>query len=192
MRPVVLVPGWRDRPRAMRHLRRYLIEAGWPESAITVVGFRDRFGSNIEHAQEIARVLEPLQAAGPRSIDLVAHSMGGLATRYLLSQFGVGSLLRRVIFLGSPHLGTLAAYLVWGHGAAEMRPGSKFLRAIRDLPPDRPELFALRAPFDVRIIPPAHALLAGAHNMTVLCFGHRHLLRSRRVLEQVRRLLVAD
>jgi triacylglycerol lipase len=187
-RPVVLVPGWRDRPRALRHLHGFLVRAGWAEQDLALVEFRDRFGSNTEHAAEIACVLD---RAGrePRSVDLVAHSMGGLATRFLLLHHPQARLIRRAIFLGSPHRGTLAAYLVWGQGAAEMRPGSPFLIGLRASPRYEPDLIAIRAPIDIRIVPPSSALLDGARNLRVPCLGHRHLLRARRVLERVRALL---
>ncbi|MGH7472275.1 MAG: esterase/lipase family protein, partial [Longimicrobiales bacterium] len=146
------------------------------------------FGSNTEHAEEIARVLDRV-AREPGSVDLVAHSMGGLAARYLFLRHNQARLIRRAIFLGSPHQGTLAAYLVWGRGAAEMRPGSNFLIALRESPSYRPDLIAIRAPVDIRILPPANARLAGARNLRVPCLGHRHLLRARRVLDRVRALL---
>ena len=51
---VLLVPGWSDTSRVLRPCREYLIGEGWPDSHVVALSFRDRYGSNLEHAREIA------------------------------------------------------------------------------------------------------------------------------------------
>jgi triacylglycerol lipase len=187
-RPVVLVPGWSDRARHLRRLRDYLIDAGWPAEEVTSVDFKDRYGSNIDHAAEIAEILRARPAAGMESIDVVAHSMGGLAVRYLLQHHAEGRLIRRVVFMATPHRGTWAAYLGWGAGAAQMRMGSDFLRALGGAESDV-ELLTIHTPLDLRIFPGTSAQLSSGRDHRVWCLGHRALLRSRKVHRLVQNLL---
>jgi triacylglycerol lipase len=191
---VLLVPGWRDRARNLRHLQQHLLAAGWPAQAVRSLEFRNRFGGNVDHAQEIATAVRALAGneSGKR-IDIVAHSMGGLAVRQLLQTHSEGVHIRRVVFLGTPHAGTLAAYLGWGQGARDMRRGSAFLNALATTAPaESVELISIRTPLDMRIFPRMSAELGGARNLTVWCAGHRRLLRAPRVLRLVQSLLESD
>ena len=188
-RAILLVPGWGDRSRSLRHIRSYLLGTGYAESAVHAIQFRARYGSNIEHAEEIKAWIARQPGTG-RSIDVVAHSMGGLAVRYLLHNFPVeASRIRRVISLGSPHAGTVVAWLGLGAGAREMRPASGFLRALSNASTAGVDLVSLRAPFDLRVLPGTSSILSGARNYEIRCLGHRDLLRRRSVLDRIRQLL---
>ncbi len=181
--PVLLIPGWSDRARHLAPLRRRFVQAGWPRESTIAVGFRDRFGSNVDHAHEIARAIdEVLEKTGGDRVDLVAHSMGGIAARLLVAG-AEGSTVRRVAFLATPHRGTFSAYLAWGIGAEEVRPGSVLLRELSKKA--RVPSIALRVPFDSRVIPGSSARLAGARNHVVLA-GHRSILRHKGAFELVR------
>lgn len=180
--PVLLVPGWSDRPRVLRRLHGRFIEAGWPRHAVTVVGFRDRYGSNVEHGAEVAAALDALlERCGENVADVVAHSMGGLAVRHYLAQTA-GRGVRRTVFLGTPHGGTWAALLAWGGGRREMLPGSAFLRA---LPPPCVACATIRATLDLRIFPASSARLHGAPDVLLKRATHQGLLRSRAAFDAI-------
>ncbi len=49
-------------------------------------------------------------------VDLVAHSMGGLAARYYIQSDEYEDDVDQLIFLGTPHLGAPKAYLMWEGG----------------------------------------------------------------------------
>lgn len=190
---MLLVPGWSDRARRLRWLRHDLLRAGWPSSHVAAVDFRDRFGDNVAHAAEIAAAAQALlEVTGAPRIDIVAHSMGGLATRHFL-HFGDGARhVRRVIFTGTPHRGTWAAYLGWGGGAHDMRPGSVFLRALARLPavPSGVAALCIHTPMDTRILPQRSARLDDVRCVRVWCASHPRLLRSRKVFAAVRAFLL--
>jgi triacylglycerol lipase len=190
--PVLLVPGWSDRARRLRWLRGDLVRAGWPEDCVAVVEFRDRFGGNVEHAEEVGAALRALLArTGSDRVDVVAHSMGGLATRHFLHFCDGARHVRRVVFTGTPHTGTWVAYLAWGAGAGDMRPGSPFLSQLRSVPavPPGVEALCLHTPTEMRVLPQRSALLADVRCQRVWCRSHAGMLRSRRVFAAIRAFL---
>jgi triacylglycerol lipase len=189
-RPVVLVPGWADRPRSLRHIRAHLLRSGYSTDSLHVLDFKRRFGSNTEHARELSNVLLSLPGDRDHDVDIVAHSMGGLAVRHLFSAHPRSARrIHRVICLGSPHAGTRTAWLGWGIGAREMRPGSEFLSKLPRGVPEGSDFVNIRAPLDLRILPGSSTELAGARNFQVPCLGHRDLLRRGAVLRRIVELL---
>jgi triacylglycerol lipase len=189
--PVLLVPGWFDTERDLAALRIRLLSAGWPVAAVDALTFDRPTGSNGEHAEEISGAVEALRDRnGTDKVDIVAHSMGGLATRLYLRQTGADK-VRRVVFLGTPHRGTYSAYLAFGEGREEMIPGSPFLTSLNADPPVPPgvEAMTVRTPIDALVLPNESATLPGTPNVQVCCPTHAGLLRSLEVFRIVRRFL---
>ncbi|MDH5588779.1 MAG: hypothetical protein OEZ65_03270 [Gemmatimonadota bacterium] len=189
--PVLLVPGWFDTERDLAALRIRLISAGWPPDRVETITFAQPTGSNRSHADELERAIAELTGrTGAERIDVVAHSMGGLATRWYLLTRG-GRRVRRAVFLGSPHHGTYAAYLAWGQGGSDMEPESPFLDTLNAAPPVPPEVEAItiRTPLDTRILPGESATLPGVPDFEVCCPTHAGLLRNLDVFRLVRRFL---
>lgn len=70
-------------------------------------------------------------------VDIVAHSMGGLIVRSYLAGMQGGSpatftppadpMIRRIVFLGTPHFGSTVAGFGFDQQASELQPGSQFL-----------------------------------------------------------------
>lgn len=186
--PVLLVPGWFDTGRDMAPLRVRLLAAGWPATHVMAVTFRDPTGSNREHAEEIdsaaARLLE---RSGASRLDIVAHSMGGLATRWALERPGAPP-ARRVAFLATPQRGTWAAYVAWGAGGDEMEPGSPFLDSLNAHPPvpRGVEAMTIRTPLDTHILPEESATLPGIPDHVVCCPTHEGLIADMEAFRLIR------
>jgi triacylglycerol lipase len=190
--PVLLVPGWGESAVELAPLRRQLIEAGWAPENVIALSFEDSFGSNEAHAREVATAVEiTLATSRGGRVDILAHSMGGLAVREYLRTKEASGDVRRVIFLGTPHRGTLAAILAWGDGGREMVPGSPFLERLNGegRVPDGIEILAVRTPVDTRVIPASSAMLPGVHNVEVCCPTHQGLKDDGPAFEEVRRFL---
>ena len=171
-------------------LAKFLIAGGWPATHVHIARFRDPLGSNVEHAVEIERAVARLRhSSNSESIAIVAHSMGGLATRWYLGH-SADERIRSVIFLATPHRGTWLAWLGWGPGAAEMRPQSSFMRELQTvgLPADV-RVLSFRAPVDTRVWPSASAWIEGAEQKTLPAAGHRRILRHPRVFDEIARAL---
>jgi pimeloyl-ACP methyl ester carboxylesterase len=177
--PVILVPGWFDEAAGLAPLARRLAEAGWAEDRVKAISFRDAVGSNEDHALEVAAaVAEMREATGSPRVDIVAHSMGGLAVRHFLATESQAEATRRVVFLGTPQRGTWVAYMAWGEGGQEMEPESEFLSQLNEVAPvpETVEAFTIRTPVDTHIVPGENATLPGVPDVTVCCPTHRGLV----------------
>jgi triacylglycerol esterase/lipase EstA (alpha/beta hydrolase family) len=185
---VLLIPGWKDRETALDRMRRRFLEAGWPSEAVCALSFRDPVGSNRVHAREVAEAIHDLSRVEPgRPIHAVAHSMGGLALRLSLLEGLDGGLVRRAVFVATPHRGTWMARFAWGQGAREMRPGSDLLQELDagDPIPERVTGLSIWTPLDTHVVPARSALLPGIPARRIPFATHRSLLRSSRSIEVV-------
>ncbi len=172
-RPVLLVPGWADVGGRMAPLAHRLRATGWDSAAVLIVGFDDPVGSNVDHAEEIRVAADSLFRMNPDAteIDIVAHSMGGLATRWYL-QHGGAERVRRFVSLGGPHRGTLVSLVAWGQGGVEMKPGSEFLAQLDSVLPEGVEGFTVRTELETHILPPENATLPGVPDTVLCCTVH--------------------
>jgi len=189
--PVLLVPGWFDTERDLAALRIRLMSAGWEPDHVVTVTFADPTGSNRDHAEEIAAAAEALlDTTGHDQLDVVAHSMGGLALRWYMLKAEAPP-VRRAVFLATPHHGTLSAYVAWGEGSTEMKPESAFLDTLNAAPalPEGVEALTIRTPIDTHVIPGESAILPGVPDQTVCCPSHAGLVRDLAVFRIIRRFL---
>lgn len=190
--PVLLVPGWADEADQFGLMRSRFVAAGWPEGSVVALSFADPVGSNRDHARTLAEAITDLRAStGAEHVDVVAHSMGGLALRHYLLQVG-GDEVRRVVFMATPHRGTYAAYVAWGEGGREMSPGSDFLLELNEpfLPlPLGVEGITIRTPVDLHILPPESATLPPLPDIEICCPTHAGLLDDEETFEAVRSFL---
>jgi len=192
--PVLLVPGWFDTARDLAALRIHLLGAGWPSTYVATITFADPTGSNRDHAQEIsAAITDLMERTGVPRIDVVAHSMGGLATRWYMRR-NADVPVRRVVFIGSPHRGTLSAHLAWGDGRTEMMPGSAFLDSLNaDAPvPAGVAAITIRTAVDTHVLPGESATLPGIPDHRICCPTHAGLLHDQDVFGIVRGYLADD
>jgi pimeloyl-ACP methyl ester carboxylesterase len=81
-----------------------------------------------QNAEELARYVAGVKrATGAQAVDLIAHSMGGLVSRYYIDRLMGGRDVAQLIMLGSPHGGTSCANLPASLGlylpaTVELRP----------------------------------------------------------------------
>jgi pimeloyl-ACP methyl ester carboxylesterase len=98
--PVVFVHGFLGHATNFRILGQTLADAGARNTA------QFSYGPTLDYqrlAGQLGRTIEEVCAAtGARRVDVVGHSLGGLAARYLLDS-GDGERVRRLVTLGSPY-----------------------------------------------------------------------------------------
>lgn len=110
-------------------------------------------------------------------VDLVCHSAGGLVARYYLKYLKGEQHVAHLVTLGTPHLGTYFSYALGFPFMGIMkqtRPGSHFLGEVNGpgAVPHHVRVTSFWSPIDGIVIPPEHAILAGAHNIKVPWLTH--------------------
>lgn len=160
LRPVVLVPGYRDNEHKMRYVEAALAEAGFQVHSLSPQPSDGTVGID-QLAQRLAQQIEETFDPGVRC-DYVGFSMGGLIGRYYLQQLGGTARVTHFITVATPHRGTLTAQAL-GHYPAlhQMTPDSDFLAQLNsDLEHlEQTNFRAVWTPFDLSVTPPANAYL---------------------------------
>ncbi len=136
--PVVFVHGFFDSKSDLfgksnfTFLINYLVDQGWDRNELFVIQYTDAVGSNIPNASELdVFINNVLSQTGKTKVDIVAHSMGGLSSRYYIQNLGGHAKVGSLVTLGSPHKGAPLANLVaWTGGGYEMIPNSTFLQQL--------------------------------------------------------------
>jgi pimeloyl-ACP methyl ester carboxylesterase len=116
--PIVFIHGFFCNRAIWRPAALWLAARGHPTESVNL---EPVYGSIDHYPAIIERAVRSLQArCGPRPVALVCHSMGGLAARAYLRDYGSAS-VARVITLGTPHQGTFLANFSHAQNARQMR-----------------------------------------------------------------------
>jgi hypothetical protein len=151
---------------------------------VATVNLEPVFGPIDRHATAIQEgIIRLCSATGARRVTLVCHSMGGLAARAYLRDYGADA-VRRVVTIATPHYGTILAWFGQGIAARQMRTTSDYLRSLsRHKAPT--ELVCLAARHDNLIIPRRNQVLERTENVWFEKIGHLSMVASEAVLEKV-------
>jgi triacylglycerol lipase len=197
--PVLLIHGYGCNSGYWRPMSKALTEAGISHHAIDL---EPVMGSIDDYAPMIRRAVEDIcRGSGYDRIIVVAHSMGGLATRAYIRKYGIDR-IATAITLGTPHHGTALAHYGIGVNSAQMRwalvdeeeLASEWLQQLAET-----ESAAVRARFvslyshhDNIIAPQTSSQLPGANNVAFHGIGHvalaSHPAIQARVIEEIRRI----
>jgi triacylglycerol lipase len=159
------------------------------------VNLEPAFGSIDAYPPIIDAAVRRLALASGRPPVIVAHSMGGLATRAWLARRAPDARVQRVVTVGTPHRGTWLARYGFATNARQMRLGSRWLRQLAELEAGRGEV-CTQVPFtcfyshcDNIAFPPSTGTLPGADNRHVPGSAHVHLAFRPEVYDEVWRSL---
>ena len=106
-RPIVFMHGVNGSPSNWDTMIQRLIADGWPAEYLYAVEVADpSWGCNVDNAQVIKQTVERALAetCQPR-VDLVAHSMGTLSSRYYVKNLGGHEVINTYLTLGGMHHG---------------------------------------------------------------------------------------
>ena len=136
------------------------------------------------------RVEEVLLYTRRERVHLVGHSLGGLIARYYIQKLGGEYRVSKCVTMGTPHTGTMAAWLSAAPTAIQMRPGSKFLETLNALPvPPNVRWYSFYSRRDVMVFPHTNAMLSekkfNAINFNMDNQGHLSFLLSPSVIDTV-------
>jgi triacylglycerol lipase len=143
---------------------------------MAAVTMEPAFGSIDDYPRVIAKAAEALKAAGGKAPIIIGHSMGGLAARAYVRDFGIDS-VRGVISLGTPHQGTALAQLGHGINVSQMRQHSPWLSALaeHEAHAGLPDFHVILSVHDNIVSPRAEQVLPGVPTTRVEGMGHMAL-----------------
>jgi triacylglycerol lipase len=178
---LLLVHGFWDTGRVFRRLAGRLAAAGHTCFCPELTPRDGRHGLAALAGQLAGHVEARMDAAAPFAV--VGFSMGCLVARYYLQQLRGNRRVTAFFAISGPMHGTATAYLYPGQGARDMRYGSRFLRGLDTTAAALAgvQLHTYHTPFDLIILPPGSARLAGATSTRIGSPLHPWMLTNRKL-----------
>lgn len=187
--PIILIHGIIDNHTVFAFLRRTLKRRGFGR-VITL-----NYSPLSDDIPRVARRLKSLvekvrRETGYERVHVIGHSMGGVVARYYVQCLGGDTRVHTLVTLGSPHSGTLPAYLVPHSVVKQMRPDSPIVKEL-DAPTNgcRTRMVAIWSDLDQMIIPKRNARIVhpdlNARNVFVRGVGHMSFPVDGRVVHEI-------
>lgn len=186
--PIIFVHGFQSSGAIWTTMIDRLKADGWTDAPLVTWTY-DTNISNVTIAQQLQMKTDSLlTVTGARKIDLIAHSMGGLSSRYFSKNLGGSDKIDALVFLGTPNHGASLANFCGIPSCLEMRPGSTFLTALNsgDETPGAARYATWWSPCDQSVTPVESPALEGATNTQTACIAHTDLYTDATVYAQVR------
>jgi triacylglycerol lipase len=195
-RPVVMVHGVNGSSDDFAAMASRLVADGWPEDWIFRFDARDpSWGCNVDNAADIAALAEQAMASTCTSrVDLVAHSMGTLSSRYFVKNLGGTEVVNTYVTLGGMHHGLSSScwapdflgVCVW----QEICQSGDYVKQLNAPPatPGEVHWVSIYGTAD-ESIPNDSSHLDGAENIVMEGVDHVGLLKDEATYEEVKRVL---
>lgn len=187
--PILFVHGYTSNASAWDTMKSRFIADGWESNYLFAYTFSSS-KSNASIAVDVQnRVNEIRAATGAAKVDIIAHSMGSLSSRYYLKNLGGTTYVDDWVSLGGPNHGTTWAYGCFFFSPCnQMIPGSSFLNQLNsgDETPGAVNYGTWWSPCDELINPDTSTILSGATNTQTSCMSHSSLRTDATVYGQVR------
>jgi len=187
--PILFVHGWSGSASNWNTMISRFEKDGWPKSHLRAYSYNTSQSNKTTAATIVKSEVEALKkATGAAKVDIVAHSMGSLNSRWYIKFVGGEANVDEWVSLGGPNHGTTAANLCFSTSCVEMRPGSTFLSELNagDETPGAVNYGTWWSPCDEFINPDESVILSGASNTKTACIGHLALISDETVYNGVR------
>jgi triacylglycerol lipase len=187
--PILLVHGMVDNRSVFTLLRRGLLRRGF--GRVHSINYSPLTTDVRAAARRLAEAVEALTAdTGYERIHVVGHSLGGLIARYYVQRLGGHERVHTLVTLGTPHAGTLPAYLLPAGLCRQLRPGSDLFAELAEPSPGcRTRFVAYWSDFDQMVVPRRSARIVHADlvvtNELVPRVGHMSLPIDPRVVHGI-------
>lgn len=186
--PILFVHGWSENESLWTTMIGNFSREGWTREELNNWRYNTS-QSNVRTASEVRTKVEAiLRATGASRVDIIAHSMGSLNTRYYLKNLRGTEKVDDWVSLGGPNHGTSTASFCFEASCVEMRVGSTFLRELNatDETPGAVNYGTWWSRCDEIINPDESVLLTGATNTEAGCVTHVGLTSDARVFTGVK------
>jgi triacylglycerol lipase len=191
--PILFVHGWSGSASNWNTMKARFEKDGYPASHLLAYSYSTSTSNKTTGETEVkARVEQLLASTGASKVDILAHSMGSLNSRWYLKFVpGAQEKVDDWVSFGGPNHGTSLANACFSTTCVEMRIGSKFLTELNagDETPGAVTYGTWWSPCDEFINPDESVILSGAANTQTACISHLGLVSDETVYKQVREFI---
>jgi triacylglycerol lipase len=187
--PILFVHGWSSTSSVWNNMISRFEKDGYAKSELSAYSYNTSQSNKVSAENEVKpRVEALLKATGATKVDIIAHSMGSLNSRWYVKFLGGEAKVDDWVSIGGPNHGTETANFCFSTACTEMRVGSKFLGELNagDETPGSVNYGTWWSPCDEIINPDSSVPLSGATNTKTACISHLGLLSDETTYTQVR------
>jgi triacylglycerol lipase len=188
--PILFVHGWSGSASNWNTMIGRFEKDGYAKKQLRAYSYNTSQSNKTTAETIVKSEVEKLKKEnGASKVDIIAHSMGSLNSRWYIKFVKEGEAnVDDWVSLGGPNHGTTAANLCFSTSCVEMRPGSTFLSELNagDETPGTVNYGTWWSPCDEFINPDSSVPLSGATNTETACISHLGLLSDETVYKQVR------
>jgi triacylglycerol lipase len=186
--PILFVHGYVESASLWNTMIANFEKDGYPKSYLSAYSYNTSQSNKIDAEEVKTKVEALLKNTGATKVDIIAHSMGSLNSRYYIKNLGGESKVDDWVSLGGPNHGTETANFCFSASCVEMRVGSTFLKELNatDETPGAVSYGTWWSPCDEIINPDSSVALTGATNTKTACISHTALTTDSTVYAQVR------
>ena len=188
--PILFVHGWSGSASNWNTMIGRFEKDGYSKSQLRAYSYNTSQSNKTTAETIVKSEVEKLKKeTGAAKVDIVAHSMGSLNSRWYIKFVAGGEAnVDDWVSLGGPNHGTTAANICFSTSCVEMRIGSTFLSELNagDETPGAVNYGTWWSPCDEFINPDSSVPLSGATNTETACISHLGLLSDETVYKGVR------
>ncbi len=187
--PVLFVHGFSSSASTWNTVKGYFQAQGYTSAQLRAFSY-NWAQSNATTASQVSTEVNNLLAANPGAtrVDIIAHSMGALSTRYYVKNLGGTAKVDELVTLAGANQGTTWAYgCYFLTSCRQMVPGSSYVNQLNASPsvPGPTRHGAWWSGCDGVIIPNSNAQIPGGINTQTACLGHSEVKDNYTVFTQV-------
>ena len=112
--PIILVHGIAAKQLRILNAFGQIGEELKKEGYTVYISDNDGFGSIENNAEQLKKYIEKvLQQTGAKKVNIIAHSKGGLDSKYMITKLGMEDKVASLTTLCTPHKGSIIASKIW-------------------------------------------------------------------------------
>jgi len=186
--PILFVHGYVESASLWNTMIGRFEKDGYKKSELSAYTYNTSQSNKVDAEEVKSHVESLLKSTGATKVDIIAHSMGSLNSRWYIKFLGGESKVDDWVSLGGPNHGTETANFCFSTSCVEMRVGSTFLKELNagDETPGEVNYGTWWSPCDEIINPDESVLLSGASNHKTACISHTALTTDETVYKEVR------
>src|SRR6201746_1030218 len=125
--PILFVHGYAPTASRLNTMIGRFEKDGYAKSSLSAYSYNTSQSNKVDAEEVKSHVESLLKATGATKVDIIAHSMGSLNSRWYIKFLGGEAKVDDWVSLGGPNHGTEFANFCFSTSCTEMRIGSKFL-----------------------------------------------------------------